>query len=204
MSDLVLSNLTINGRPIGVFDVQPDPPPPTIPVVLMPDGKYWTSVDLDIDDGQGEIFRYDNVTINEYNFGTQYYYSHTAAKRVAANIPGYHLPTQEEWRTLFNSISTYDEYGVSYELRSNYGWYGNGSDNYGFTVLPIGNENNEYTGSLTDLEMLGSRTSYWCYDDKAVNERHDCVNLWTWGLGIGDEYSLPVYAFCFKVRLIKD
>lgn len=30
MSDLVLSNLTINGRPIGVFDVQPDPTYPTM------------------------------------------------------------------------------------------------------------------------------------------------------------------------------
>lgn len=191
-------------KPLTIMAVKPTPPAPTIPVVLMPDGKYWTSVDLAIDDGQGEVFVYNDVTVDDYyNFGTQYYYSHTAAKRVASNIPGYHLPTVDEWISLFNSVSSHN-YEVSTKLRSTYGWYGNGTDDYGFSVLPVGNENNAYTGSLSDLEMLGNRTSYWCYDNNAEDERHDCVRLQTWGSEIGNEYSLPVYPFCFKVRLIKD
>lgn len=190
-----------------IKQIVPDPPAPTIPVVLMPDGKYWTSVDLNIDDGQGEIFRYDNVTCRGYNFGTQYYYSHRAAKRVAASISGYHLPTQYEWQDLAAYISSVPVV-VSSKLRSTYGWYqNNGTDDYGFTVLPVGNENQIYTGSQRDIEMLGSRTSYWCYDDKGDYERHDCVSLYTgdWsGIEFRDELSLPSHPFCFKVRLIKD
>ena len=204
MSDLVLSNLTINGRPIGVFDVQPDPPTPTFPVVLMPDGKYWTSVDLDVDDGQGEIFKYDNVTANGYNFGTQYYYSHTAAKRVADSIPGYHLPTRQEWVTMINYISN-DTSIASIKLRSTYGWsLNNGTDDYGFTILPVGNMYHSYTGSIDDLEEKGARTCYWCYDERAVTERHDCVRININSISFSDEWSLPSYNFCFKVRLIKD
>ena len=187
-------------RPLSVFEVQPDP---TLPVVLMPDGKYWTSIDLDIDDGLGEIFKYDNIVINGYTYNNQYFYSHTAAKRVAASIPGYHLPTIEEWRTLANSISS-NYTTVSTKLRSNYGWYiTNGTDDYGFTVLPVGNMNKAYTGSSSDLESKGNRTCYWCYDDKAVSDRHDCVRIYR-QLEFSTESSIPQYYFCFKVRLVKD
>lgn len=189
-------------RPLSVIEVQPDP---TIPVVLMPDDKYWTSTDLDIDDGLGEIFKYDNLVINGYTYNNQYFYSPASAKRVAASIPGYHLPTIEEWRTLANSISSTTYSTVSTKLRSNYGWnYNNGTDDYGFTVLPVGNMNKAYTGSSSDLESKGNRTCYWCYDDDAVSARHDCVRINPSTIEFGDEYSMPNYYFCFKVRLIKD
>lgn len=191
-------------KPLSVFEVQPAP---TIPVVLMPDGKYWTSIDLDIDDGLGEIFKYDNIVINGYTYNNQYFYSPASAKRVAASIPGYHLPTIEEWRNLANSISS-SVTTVSNKLRSNYGWiYGNnGTDDYGFTVLPIGNMNRAYTGNASDIETKGQRTCYWCYDDKSVGARHDCVRIRynNYGIQFTDESSLPQYYFCFKVRLIKD
>lgn len=188
-----------------IKQIVPDPPAPTIPVVLMPDGKYWTSVDLSIDDGLGEVFRYDNVTVNGYNLGTQYYYSHRAAKRVASSISGYHLPTRYEWEVLAAYIS--GDSGVrSSKLRSTYGWSrsDNGTDDYGFTVLPVGNVNSTYTGSQSDLEMLGDRTSYWCYEDRGDNERHYSVYFYTYGMQTGAELSLPSYPFCYKVRLIKD
>lgn len=191
-------------RPLSVFEVQPAP---TIPVVLMPDGKYWSSIDLDIDDGLGEIFKYDNLVINGYTYNNQYFYSPASAKRVAASIPGYHLPTIEEWRNLANSISS-SVTTVSNKLRSNYGWGGgnNGTDDYGFTVLPVGNMNKAYTGNASDIESKGSRTCYWCYDNKAVRARHDCVRIWNnnYGIQFADESSIPQYYFCFKVRLVKD
>ena len=61
-----------------------------------------------------------------------------------------------------------------------------------------------YTGSQIDLEQVGYRTCYWCYDDKAVTARHDCVRIYPMYIELTNESSLPVYPFCFKVRLIKD
>ena len=176
-----------------------------LPTVLMPDGKYWTSTDLDVDDGLGEIFRYNNISVNGYDFGVQYYYSHTAAKRVAESINGFHLPTQTEWTTLLNSIDSNNYSVVSLKLRNTYGWSDdNGTNDYGFTVLPIGNMNKTYTGDQSDLETVGTRTCYWCYDNNAITSRHDCIRINQNGIYISNEASIPTYNFCFKVRLIKD
>ena len=55
---------------------------------------------------------------------------------------GWHLPTDAEWRVLFSEIGgSIDVNGSSngIRLKSQYGWYGgNGSDEYGFSVIPMG------------------------------------------------------------------
>lgn len=182
-----------------IKQIVPDPPAPTLPVVLMPDGNYWTSVDLAIDDGQGGVSTFGNVTVNGYNFGTQYYYTHEAAMRIASNIQGYHLPTREEVSTLMNSIS-YNTYEISMKLRNTYGWDDyQGTDDYGFTVLPVGNKVYNYDS----LEWTGYTTHYWLYDDKTVEDestRFNNLSIEYNGINLGDEIS----AFGYKVRLIKD
>lgn len=193
----IISNNTI--RPLSIFEYVPDPPPPTIPVVLMPDGNYWTSVDLDIDDGQGGVSTFGNVTVNGYNFGTQYYYTHEAAMRIAGNLQGYHLPTSQEVTTLMFSVGG-SSYDISEKLRNTYGWDDyQGTDDYGFSVLPVGNKvyNND------SLEWTGYTTHYWLYDDKTVEDewtRFDNFSVEYNGMNIGDEIG----AFGYKVRLIKD
>ena len=183
-----------------IKQIVPDPPPPTIPVVLMPDGKYWTSVDLNIDDGLGEIYKYDSIYVNGYTFTDQYYYSYSAALRIAANIPGYHMPTSTEWNNLLTSINNDHD-----ALRSTDGWYTPGTDTYGFNMLPLGNVNSAYTGTQSDIEMLGSRTCYWGNDGSdPVSGRHYCVLNWSWDISSYNEFSLPQYYFLYKVRLIKD
>ena len=56
---------------------------------------------------------------------------------------GWHLPTKEEWETLFTAVGDSDV--VAKELKSTSGWPGNGNglDTYGFSALPGGYKANE-------------------------------------------------------------
>ena len=102
--------------------------------------QTWKSKNLAIDDGQGGIYTH---TVN-YGQGNvvEYYYTWDAAVRVAASIPGWHLPTRSEWDTLITAAG-----GAStgcIKLKSTYGWYdgGEGTDDYGFAVFPAGYSRN--------------------------------------------------------------
>ena len=53
--------------------------------------QVWMQENLAIDDGG------DGITYNPDN--GQYYYTWDAAMRVAKSIPGWHLPSAEEWNT---------------------------------------------------------------------------------------------------------
>lgn len=111
--------------------------------------QIWMSKNLAIDDGQGGITIVDNVTANGINFGTQYYYTWDAAVRVANSIQGWHLPSTSEWNTLVNNVGGNDVAGK--KLKSTTGWNDskNGTDDYGFTAVPI------------DSSRLGSRGTFW-------------------------------------------
>ena len=57
---------------------------------------------------------------------------------------GWHLPSDAEWETLFTAGGGVDLAGT--KLKSKSGWYsGNGTDDYGFSVLPAGSR---YGGGL--------------------------------------------------------
>lgn len=98
--------------------------------------QIWKTKNLAIDDGQGGIY---TQTVN-YGQGNvvEYYYTWEAALRIAASIPGWHLPTTAEWDTLATTIGTY--YTAGTKLKSIFGWKnnGNGTDDYGFAAFPAG------------------------------------------------------------------
>jgi uncharacterized protein (TIGR02145 family) len=52
--------------------------------------------------------------------------------------PGWHLPTNKEWKTLFSEVGGSSTAGMV--LKSRTGWYGSGggTDAYGFSALPAG------------------------------------------------------------------
>lgn len=137
MSDLVLSNLTINGRPIGVFDVQPDPPAPTFPSVQIGD-QIWMTENLQVnDDGEG-IIVVQSVISNGYEFGPQTYYTYDAAVRVANSIEGWHLPSETEFNTLKDYAISLN-YTDTRPFRITYGWNRDqGTNELGLSILPIG------------------------------------------------------------------
>jgi len=125
-------------------DVTPTPPSPFEEVTI--GTQTWMKTNLAIDDGLGGIYINDNVTANGSDFGTQYYYNWWAANRVAESIEGWHLPSKAEWTTLINYVGNST---ASSKLKSTYGWYtsygyypGNGTDDYGFCILPVGVKHN--------------------------------------------------------------
>ena len=102
-------------------------------------GNYtWATTNLEYDDGGEGITIIDNVTSNGVNMGTQYYYTWEAAVRIASKIPGWHLPSLEE----FNSLVSYcgGSTVAGGKLKSTTGWKnnGNGTNDYDFNGLPVG------------------------------------------------------------------
>ena len=132
--------------------------------------QIWTSKNLEIDDGGTGIYRVDNVTTpGGTNFGTQYYYTPEAAKRIADTIPGWSIPRNGKgsingigyklsWYLLsFNSANT---------LKSTYGWEmgTNGDNSTGFNALPVGYYN------IHDNRVVGIGTnSGWLSTDQDGN-----------------------------------
>lgn len=107
------------------------PPPPEEVTIGT---QTWKTKNLAIDDG-GE-----GISTETVNYGNgdvvEYYYNLTAAERIANSIQGWHLPTRDEWETLVSTVGS-DTAGT--KLRSTYGWTnGNGTDDYGFSILPTG------------------------------------------------------------------
>jgi uncharacterized protein (TIGR02145 family) len=97
--------------------------------------QTWMAKNLDVDDGGSGIYTA-NVTANGVDFGTQYYYTTAAAKRIADTLTGWHLPTSGEWNTLLNYVGTAN---AGKRLKSTTGWNGtgNGLDTYGFSAIPV-------------------------------------------------------------------
>ena len=128
---LKISNKWLN----PIASPEPIPPTPTFDEVII-GTQTWMAKNLAIDDGGSGILHFDNVTANGVNFGTQYYYTRDAADRVADLIDGWHLPSEDEFRTLLSYVGS--DSGI--KLKSNSGWNdnGNGTDYYGFTALPVG------------------------------------------------------------------
>lgn len=82
--------------------------------------------------------------------------SYTNRQGICPN--GWHIPTSAEWRTLFKAIGaeTNDYWGGEYYpaghlLKSASGWYdsGNGTDEYGFSLLPAGKQTSSATSKPT-------------------------------------------------------
>ena len=60
--------------------------------------QIWMAKNLAINDGGEGIY---------FNRGNgEYYYTWEAAKRIADKIPGWHLPSRDEWAELFSAVNT--------------------------------------------------------------------------------------------------
>ena len=61
---------------------------------------------------------------------------------------GWHLPDNDEWNELFTAVGGIATAGKV--LKSQTGWKNNGSDDFGFSALPIAEDYDD-----------GSRTAFW-------------------------------------------
>lgn len=79
---------------------------------------------------------------------------------------GWHLPTNEEWQTLFDAVGGSSAAGTA--LKSGSGWLwdnendrdGNGLDAYGFSVIPSGGYY-RWSNGIMDFDNIGEYAHFW-------------------------------------------
>lgn len=104
---------------------------------------------------------------------------------------GWHLPTYEEWETLFTAVGGENKAGEV--LRSGRGWSsnGDGTDAYGFSALPAGNRNsNGYFYSAGDY------ANFWSASESSSFNAYSMLLLYNYEtaymLGINKDYGVSV------------
>lgn len=98
---------------------------------------------------------YDNDSANCKKYGRLYTWE--AAKKVCP--AGWHLPNSDEWSSLWDAVGGVGSDGSGTKLMSKNGWDdGNGSDSFGFAVLPAG-------GRFGSQDFLGEGvgTQFWMF-----------------------------------------
>jgi len=151
--------------------------------------QIWMAENLNFNTNSGS-WCYENDTSNCIKYGRLYNWD--TAKKVCPS--GWHLPSDEEWITLSDNIGS----EVGTKLRSTYGWNenGNGTDAYGFTVLPGGYRN--YDDIFCFVESYGTWWSSTMLDTASAWGRS--VGYGNSGIGRGNSSKLDG----FSVRCVKD
>jgi uncharacterized protein (TIGR02145 family) len=178
--------------------------------------QIWLAENLQLDDGGTGIITFNNGT-GSYSNG-EIIYQHTAARRVAASVgSGWRLPTNADIEELCSTTGVtlfFDDDGDAHGPSDPYYTYEvllnttdwpdeNGSDLYGFNLLPVGFKNS-INGRYYDNR---STTNFWSYEADGSIGYHFIINfgssipvarhgayLAPWG-GSSDYYS---------VRLVRD
>ena len=147
--------------------------------------QIWMNKNLAIDDGG------DGITINKET--GEHYYTWDAAKRVAEKIKGWHLPTIAEWDFLAANAGGREVCGNKLKAASGWDDDGNGTDDFGFSVLPAG----YYYGSVY---FFGSYAHFWTATEYSSSLAY--YRLFYTGAGMNSYYD-GKYNQC-SVRLVKD
>lgn len=165
-----------------------------IPMEVQIGNQIWKTKNLAIDDGLGGIY---TQTVN-YGQGdvVEYYYTWDAAVRVAASISGWHLPTKTEWDTLITTAGGDSIAGT--KLKSTYGWIdnGNGTDDYGFTILPAGDWS-PYSGPID----FGRYAYFWSATENSSSAY--CTNITKFN-GMITTWGTESKTYSMSLRLVKD
>lgn len=155
-------------------------------------GITWKTKNLAIDDGQGGIY---TQTVN-YGQGNvvEYYYTWAAAVRVAASIPGWYLPTTNDWDSLATAVGGSSTAGT--KLKSTTGWSsGAGEDSYGFAAYPAGRTQT----SGASFVGFGKDANFWTSNEYSSTYAH-CRAFNT---GESMRTNRVSKNFAYSVRLIK-
>lgn len=191
------SSLTIQGHPVGLFYDDPIPPGTAniggkfYRVAEMPDGKIWMCENLDYG-SSGVYYNNDEQTYgwNGLKYGKLYTWDEAVAAGNA--ISGWHLATEAEWNALVAAVGS----NAGTKLKSSTGWSsGNGTDNYGFSAFPAGQQN---SGSFINL---GSYAFFWTATESySTNARYCRFNKSTSTRLLNANKT----SYVLSVRLIKD
>lgn len=158
--------------------------------------QVWMAENLSYDDGGDGIHKFDNVTVNGVNFGTQYYYTPRAIRRISGDFPGWHIATDTDWNLLKNQVDNDSD-----SLKSTSGWDDgmNGNNLNGFNGIPIGlsitgNEGDEY------YEFVSQSGKYAIYGLTDTNGVGNVILTEKNGFSVYSTYSY----YGFNIRLVKD
>jgi len=69
---------------------------------------------------------------------------------------GWHLPSDDEWRVLEKTVGGKETGGTKLKSTSGWSYNGNGTDSYGFTVLPAG-----YRSDVGRFDNVGDIACFW-------------------------------------------
>ncbi|WP_290735040.1 MULTISPECIES: fibrobacter succinogenes major paralogous domain-containing protein [unclassified Fibrobacter] len=136
-------------------------------------------------------FCYSNDEANCVTYGRLY----TWSVAMSACPNGWHLPSNDEWNTLFTVVGGASTAGPV--LRATSGWYGNGngSDVFGFSALPAGNYDQGY------FNNSGDEASFWMADEfNRESASYARLRYWEAYVYLGDHYK----HYGLSVRCLKD
>lgn len=112
----------------------------------------------------------------------------------ATLMPGWHVPTIDEWDSLMSAVGGISVAGT--KLKSASGWNsGNGSDDFGFSVFPAGRR---LSGSFNNL---GSNAYFWTATEYSSTLAYN--RRFSTGASVDSNYNDKTYS-AYSVRLVKD
>lgn len=207
---------------------EPVPPEPDPSIVVIGGREYktvtigdqtWLAENLDFKfDGLiiGQEFEtsqkpvatyYDNdesrygVNGNKYGLLYNYTAAITLEERKSELIPGWHVPTLEDWQTLIEYVGGKEtEHWRHYEdagtkLKSTTGWVEeNGDDNFDFNAYPAGESSNGNSYGI------GESAYFWTSTDNGCSDGWFSCYL----SDVGSEIIISNPSGKFSIRLIKD
>ena len=126
-------------------------------------------------------------------YGRLYTWSESMVRNVCPS--GWHLPDNEDWKTLINAVGEMHYAGRYLKAQSGWPEGGSGVDDYKFAVLPAG-----YRDVDEKFVDEGSFAYFW----SATN--HDSANALHWSFSDGNEHAARNFDFkkkAFSIRCIK-
>lgn len=135
---------------------------------VIPEAKTkeeWTSFGSQ---GKPAWCYYDNDTVNGKTLGKLYnWYAINDPRGLAPE--GWHIPANQDWRTLVKNLLGIDVAGV--KLKSTTGWKSKkGTDKIGFSALPAG-----YRDEKADFIGLGKKSQWWSNSEPLEVQKSDMI-----------------------------
>jgi uncharacterized protein (TIGR02145 family) len=191
-----VGNLDVDSIMLGGVKIWEKPTTPVFDEVII-GTQTWKVKNLDVDDGFGGIYAYNNDENNVATYGRLYTWD--AAVRVAASIDGWHLPSDAEWTTLTTYLGGTSVAGGKLKETGTTHWNSpnrGATNESGFTALPGGNRNSNGV-----FGNVGSNGGWWSATE------YDAARVWY--RNMGNNYSNAYRANYnkeagFSVRLVKD
>ena len=157
--------------------------------------QTWMAQNMNL--ATGGSYCYDGSQANCNTYGRLY----TRGAALGVCPDGWHLPSKEDWEELINVVGSESTSGEM--LRTTSGWnnYGNGTDYYGFSVLPGGS--GSASGSSSYFHDKGLSTIFWSGDIYESNRFFTASMSYSSSLAVGTA-SCGGCEYLSSVRCVKD